>query len=784
MILGGEVMIFKMLKKDFLRKKVILVAIFSFIMLAAILISSGTNMIIDLGNSLKFLIQEASAPHFVQYHSGDIDQEVIDNWSKNNLFVKLQQTSQTVNIEGAKIYLNNSNQSEHNTVMDLGFITQNNYFDYLLNLNNKKVIVNDGEIAVPIYYMKKNDLKVGDAIFIKDQNMELSFKITDFIRDVQMNSSLVSSKRFVVSKSDFKTLMNNFGEIEYAIGFQLHDLKNLSEFSNQYDLSNLPHKGPTVDLEIIKIFNILTDGLIAAVVILISILLNIIALLCLRFTILSTIEEDYREIGVMKAIGILPGDIKRIYMAKYFVLAFSATSVGFILSIFLNRNFSQNIMLYIGTAPKSLIQMVLPLFAAFSIAIIVIVFCKVILRRFSKISAIEAIRMGNTGETYRSKKKLALYRCSFINTNIFLGIRDVILRFKLYVLLFFVFILCIFIIIVPLNFVNTIQSPNVSTYMGIGKSDIVIDLRQSDDIIGQFDDMVKYVEQDLDVVRFVAFITCQYDVINKDGTKGSLKVATGDFSVMPLNYILGLAPKLTNEIALSFLSADELEKEVGDQVNLVVNGKVRKMIVTGIYQDITNGGRTAKANIEPNHDRALWYNLHIDVKKDVNVKINAYKKLFNEAKIIESKSYMQQTLYNTINQLKLVTILAIGLAILVAILITSLFLKMLIAKDLSQIAIMRSIGVTLRDIQVQYITKSLMVLNLGIIIGTIMAKYLGEYLFSAVLSMKGAPKFEFEVNSFHAYVLSPVILMVIVTITTLISITSIKQLSISDINQE
>ncbi len=112
MIRGGEVMIMKMLKRDFLRKKVISVAVFTFIMLSAVLISSGTNMVIDLGNSLDYLIQEANAPHFVQYHSGDIDQEIIEDWSETNPLVKLQQTSEMINIEGSKIYLNNSNKSE------------------------------------------------------------------------------------------------------------------------------------------------------------------------------------------------------------------------------------------------------------------------------------------------------------------------------------------------------------------------------------------------------------------------------------------------------------------------------------------------------------------------------------------------------------------------------------------------------------------------------------------------------------------------------------------------
>lgn len=45
-----------------------------------------------------------------------------------------------------------------------------------------------------------------------------------------------------------------------------------------------------------------SDGIMIAVIILIGILVIFIALLCVRFTLLAKIEDDYREIGIMKAI--------------------------------------------------------------------------------------------------------------------------------------------------------------------------------------------------------------------------------------------------------------------------------------------------------------------------------------------------------------------------------------------------------------------------------------------------------------------------------------------------
>ena len=58
-----------------------------------------------------------------------------------------------------------------------------------------------------------------------------------------------------------------------------------------------------------------------AVIVLISVLVTLIACSVSVFTLLAKIEDDYREIGVMKAIGMRTSDIKGVYLTSYTVLA-------------------------------------------------------------------------------------------------------------------------------------------------------------------------------------------------------------------------------------------------------------------------------------------------------------------------------------------------------------------------------------------------------------------------------------------------------------------------------
>ncbi len=776
-------MIFKILKKDLSRKKIITAAVFIFIMLSAMLMASGSNMIINLLNSIDYLIETASAPHFTQSHTGDFDQEIIDEWSSNNDLIDKQQTIEMINISGSNLYLN-SEEAEKYSFMDNGFVKQSKKFDYLLNLDNEIIKVKEGEIAVPIHYMQTKNLQIGDTIGIKNNEKEISLTITNFVRDVQMNPAIISSKRFVVSESDYNVLKNNFGDSEYLISFQLKDINDLKEFRNQYSQSNLPQKGPTIDIQLLRLMNSLSDGLIAAVIILISILLCVISLLCLRFVILLTLEEDYREIGVMKAIGILPAKIRNIYLSKYLILAVTASFSGYLLSLFINHLFVENIMLYIGKAPLSIFEMIISPVSSFLIAIIVILFSLLVLKRFKKISAVEAIRMGSSGGIYSNNKKLTLHKNKTLNSNIFLGLRDVILRFKTYIILFLVFGLSTFIIIVPINFLNTIQSPKFISYMGVGESDLILDIRSSDQMQKQFEKVLKYIEKDPEVTKFASYITGKYEVVNQEGTTESLFVTTGDFDVFPIDYVNGKAPSKSNEMALSYLSSSELKKDVGDPIVLIANGKRQDMVISGVYQDITNGGKTAKAKIAPDYDKVVWYNINLNVNSDIPNKVQEYNTTFDNLKVTDIEGYIDQTFSSIIDQLQLLTVTAILIAVLITILITVLFLKMLIAKDMSQIAIMKSIGISLKDIKIQYVTRALIVLNLGIIVGTILSNTLGEQLLSILLSVMGAKNIQFIINPLIAYILSPLFLILVVSITTFLSINNIEDYSIEDINVE
>ena len=386
-------MFLKMVKNDFLRNKIVTLAVFVFITMAVILAASATNNIANLIQSMSELQERAVPADITQMHSGEFDQKEIDKFTEEQREnIAMQETMVLLTIDGSHIHFGN-NQTMAGTVQDISFVVQNEKFDFILDLNNEKLDIKEGSVAVPIYFMELYDLKIGDTITVESEEYQKEFIISDYARDYEMNSSLTSSKRFVINQTDYNEMLKmRVGEPEYLIEFKLNENGDSNAVQTAYIEAGLPANGPTVGGQFFMIFNAMSDAAVAMVIILISVLLIIIASLCIRLTFLATIDEDLREIGVMKAIGISKKDIKKVYLNKYRVMSVLAGIIGYLLSFAVVNLFNGNMRLYLSSDLSGNLKYGLSLIAPIFVYIMIVMYCKNVLKRIDKISAVEALR--------------------------------------------------------------------------------------------------------------------------------------------------------------------------------------------------------------------------------------------------------------------------------------------------------------------------------------------------------------------------------------------------------
>lgn len=745
-----------------------------FITAAALLISLAVTLGLQLAGSIDTLMEQAKTPHFLQMHTGEINVPRLEHFAQENGSVREFQIMEFLNIDGGKIAIGDSTLAD--SVQDNGLSTQSRSFDYLLDLDGQIIRPVDGEIYVPVAYAKDGVARLGEKVIVAGK----PFTVAGFLRDSQMNSPLASSKRFLVSENDYAA-MKDKGNTEYMIEFRLKSLSELSAFETAYIGAGLESNGPTVTYPLFRMINAVSDGLIIAVLLLISMLAVLNAFLCIRFTLIAKIEEDAREIGIMKAIGLRILDMKKLYLGKYAVIAAAGSGIGWGLSVLLEGRVLENIRLTMGESANAATARIWGAAAVLFMLLAVIAYVNGILNRFRKIPAAQAIRFGTVLEKDTGIKRLSLRKNRLLGTNVFLGIKDVLSRKRLYLTMLSVVIVSTFIMLVPQNLYSTISSPDFSSYMGIGRSDILFRVQQTDQLGEKIAAIMKVLKEDQDVANDVVHTTKRFAVRAENGKEETIKVDLGDHTAFPVYYVKGEAPRSEDEIALSVMNANEFGKKIGDSLVLIKEGRENVLKVCGIYSDITNGGKTAKAAFSANSDNVMWYTVYVKLKESrlSIAKTAEYTKQFSFAKVADIDGYIAQSFGQTIDSVKNISVAAMIAALLMTILVTLLMMKMLIAKERHSIAVMKSLGFTSRDITIQFVSRFLMVLLLGTLAGTILANTLGEKMAGAIIASFGAATFNFAVDPVSAYLISPLAMGCAVVLAVTLGTSGIENIHVS-----
>ncbi|MNJ46311.1 FtsX-like permease family protein [compost metagenome] len=178
----------------------------------------------------------------------------------------------------------------------------------------------------------------------------------------------------------------------------------------------------------------------------------------------------------------------------------------------------------------------------------------------------------------------------------------------------------------------------------------------------------------------------------------------------------------------------------------------------------------------------MWYVICVELADPslINSKVADYTGRFAYAKVSDIDAYTAQTFGSTINSIGKASYAAIAVALMIMVLVTLLFMKLLVAKDRYSIAVMKAFGFTGSDIQVQYVSRAAFVLIAGIVLGTLLANTLGEMLAGVVISSFGASTFRFTVEPLAAYLLNPLIMTGSVLIATILGTVGAGRITISE----
>lgn len=146
--------------------------------------------------------------------------------------------------------------------------------------------------------------------------------------------------------------------------------------------------------------------------------------------------------------------------------------------------------------------------------------------------------------------------------------------------------------------------------------------------------------------------------------------------------------------------------------------------------------------------------------------------------------FIQGQLGSISEQLSSLKVLILVIVITVNILVVVLMQKMFLIRERRQIGMLKAIGFSNSAIISWQTKRIMMVLFLGILLGTLTSTPFSQLTSGQVFKMMGASKIVFEIRPLEVYVIYPVMLFIATVIACVITMLRVRKVSVQEINVE
>ncbi len=783
-------MYLNILKKDLKRKKAMNVILLAFIILATMFVSSSVNNILSVTSALDNYLEMADAPDYLaavtnKSNNVDIEGEIssassVDSCGREKVvFMSREQISF---------------EDESKSVISGTNILQSDIsINYFLDDGSILEAVSKGRIYLTERDIKKLGLENGDKITVKVDNVSCEFTLAGGIKDAIFGSNALNITRYIISAEDFDAFYSN-ETINALYGGELIYINTADMDTTLSEIKAVVDNSPfTMDRAYMK-FTYIFDMIAVGILLVASLVLIAVAFVVLRFTITFTLSEEFREIGVMKAIGIGNFKIRGLYLVKYAGLSVIGAVIGLILSF----PFGEILM---SVSSKSIIiSNQNPIFINFLCAMLVVgvilLFCYGCTGKVKKMTPIDALRNGQTGERFRKKSVMSLGK-SKLGATPFLALNDITSSPRRYGIITLTFVLCFSLLLILSASVTTLKSDTLIYTFGIADCDIFVNGKIMEFLTEngreKLEEYLKDMEETLAEKNMPA--SCVQETMFSlpvSHGENSAKIAAyqGTGTTMDMyEYTDGTAPQSCGEIAITRMSAEKLKAEIGDTVTIRTTEGDREFIITAYFQSMHSMGDGIRFYSDEEVDyiqaqggintQVIFTDNPDD--KEISRRIEKMYELFPEIDKIETCAEAVENMVGVADTLDEIKSMIAILTIVLAALITVLMERSFIAKEQGEIALMKAIGTRNGKIYACHTLRFLFVGIIAVIIGEAFAMPLTHLCIDPIFKMMGMElAVDYVINPLEMYLIFPVIILATTAVSAFLTSLYTRKIKSSD----
>ena len=764
-----------------------------FIILASMFVASGLNNVITIANGTNYFFNEAGLGDYIAARKGEEESNIGFNEILSSIGeIKSYRIDEVIYCGKEDI----AREDGKEVIFDNTLLVQS-LEDSGLNFfySNDKVatVVPEGHFYCSYRFANQNKLKVGDKVIIKGDGMDLSLAYDGILKDALFGSDMLTNVRFFLSKVDYENLRDNgisnpgnMGEFAYI---DTDDIGAV-DVALSKKCTTLMFSRPRATIEMAYIMNMI----LAFITLILSVCLIIVSFVLLRFTITFTFTEEYREIGVMKAIGIRDIKIKSLYLTKYLVMAVLGSLIGFGLSFpfasLLLKSVTNTMVLGNG------LGMLPNILGSLAVILLILGFAYLATGIVKKATPVDAIRKGQTGERFKKKSKLKLSK-SKVNSVTFMAVNDVLSNKKKYITVASVFALCTAFVLVLTNTVNTMKSDGLVDSFA-ARSDLYFsdqDKQMSFMHDGGNEELQTYmsqVENDLTNMGMPGhvFVETQYIYkVSSNGNEYSISCQQGIGTTIDMyTFTKGSAPQNMYEIAITPTISKKINAHIGDTVTVDYGQGPVDTTVTAYFQTMNMVGEviriheSAPTNLK-NCTSWLAFQINFADKPSSKV-INQRKQKLIEYlggnKDVQLPWEFQADCIGVVPTMETVQMLLLAITLVVVALVVILMERSFISDEKNEIAILKAVGFKDRRIILYHMIRFGIAALIAVIFAGAISIPLTYLAIGPIFQSMGMASMTFVIKPLSIFVMYPLVILGATLLVAFITSLITKSIKSSD----
>lgn len=780
-------MFFHILKRDLKRKKTMNVILFLFIVLASMFMAGSIPNIVTVINGTDYFFDKAGVGDYIVFSHGKASGEAMDELFANNDCWQEHRDDELIFGTGKML----TKDGEDIPVSETCFIQCIERMEYtLFNEDEKDVTpLQPGQCMLKRSLAVDNKLKVGDKLVLNYGGVSVELEYIGYFKDAIFGTPMVGNDRIIISEEDYKKFYENDELNENWLGHAYYiDTDNVSDF--QQALFSVPGLVFDADRSMISMCYLM-EMITAAVVLVIGAVLIIISFVVLKFMVNFTISEEFREIGVMKAIGIKNAGIRGLYVAKYASFAIVGSVLGLVLSVPFGK-----LLLDIVTANMVLgnnAGISLNIIGAVIVILVTVAYSYHCTKIIKKSSPIDAIRSGQTGERYKKKKGYRLGKSHF-NPSGYLALNDIKSAPKRYFTIIIAFTLCCLLTLIIGNTAATMKSGKMVNQFGMADFDLCF--LNSEDSMAIMNDP-KTVHSFLDEISKEigdlgypnkTYMEMQYKYpVTCKGKDYKLTCQYGiNTELSDYQYTKGTAPEKANEIAITKVISKQIDAKIGDTVVFHTPHGDVECVVTAYFESMNNMGTIIRLHNDFETDEINGTGffpfqvkfLDNPSEKEIENRMKDIEALGYE-KVMNAKKFSEDTI-GVVDTMEAIENSLLVIMIVIVIFTTILMESSFISNEKGQIAMLKAVGFSEKSIMAWQVTRFGVVSLISVVISIVLSIPATKITITPIFKMLGAETISYTFDYLKVFVIYPLLILVTTVIVTYITALKTKSIKASD----